>query len=135
MRNYPHLPLIFDIAQENGECSHHFMNSFDDGLIPIINCGFGAVLIKTKVFRDMDSPWVTLGEYERDHWCDDISFFNRARKAGFELFCDTNVRVGHYTTTLITPQKIDGKWITRYDSFGTMALAVPQAELKKEEVA
>jgi hypothetical protein len=135
MRNYPHLPLIFDITREDGSCGHHFLTEKDEGLIEIVNCGFGAVLIKTKVFRDMNSPWVTLGEYEKDHWCDDISFFNRAKAAGFRIYCDLDVSVGHFTTALITPQKIDGKWITRYDSFGSMALAVPQAELKKEEVA
>src|SRR5688572_144293 len=101
MRNFPHQPIIFDYTNEKGECRWHEILDEKPGLIEIFNCGLGACLIKTDVFRKMSElglatdhkgvtgKWIRLGEAESDHWCDDVSFFNRVRSAGFKLFCDT----------------------------------------------
>lgn len=128
MRNYPHLPLIFDEVFPDGKNKHMFLNYGLKGLIEITNCGFGCVLIKTDVFRKMEKPWVTLGELEKDGWCDDISFFNRARQAGFRIYCDTNVRVGHMTQAIVTPHfNLDNEtWYTTYNTGSLDAIQVPQ---------
>jgi hypothetical protein len=131
LRNAPHRPCIFDSANEHGMCAHHYLKPGEKGLIPIVNCGFGSVLIKTKVFRKMleaqpDRPLVTLGEAEKDHWCDDITFFNRARNLGFELFCDLDQIVGHHHTVVLWPNRHEsGNWFTIYDSGGTHKFGIP----------
>lgn len=126
MRNYPHYPIIFDEAYTDGRCRFSFLQKGRTGVEEIVNTGFGCVLIKTSVFTGMvekgetyknlsnEDLWLTLGELEKDHWCDDISFFLRARKAGFKLFVDLDVQVGHMVSANITPVKLeDGSWSTQ----------------------
>jgi hypothetical protein len=126
MRNFPHQPIVFDEARPDGKCKHYFMpDESEPGLVPIVNCGLGAVLIKIEVFKKMPHPWITLGEAEADHWCDDITFFNRARALGFELFCDTSIHVGHIGSMVIKPFYLDGKWLVTYDTSGTATVTIP----------
>ena len=125
MRNYPHRPILFDIAQEDGACAFTELNGQSDGLVPAVASGLGCCLIKTDVFRGMEDPWITLGEYEPDHWNDDISFFNRARAAGFQLYCDLSVQCGHMCTVMVIPAYVNGKWVITYDTQGTKAVSFP----------
>ena len=74
MRNYPHHPIMFDEAQPDGRCLTHWLSDGETGLIEVVAQGLGCCLIKTKVFKTMQEPWIRLGELESDHWCDDIGF-------------------------------------------------------------
>ena len=130
MRNYPHRPILFDYSNDKGEC-HHVTLEQQTGLIEVVNTGLGCVLINTEVFKAMEKPWITLGELERDHWCDDISFFNRARAAGFKLFCDFSILVGHFASVTVWPNMIDGNWMTTYDSHGKGQVTFPQYKEEK----
>lgn len=125
MRNFPHQPIIFDKSLDDGRCLNHFMAEGETGLIPIVNCGLGAVLIKTEVFKKMPKPWITLGEAEPDHWCDDISFFNRARKLGFKLYCDLTVLVGHHASVTVFPVYDNGEWSVAYNTNGPKTVSFP----------
>lgn len=59
--------------------------------------GAGFLLIKTEVFKKLSHPWffwevnekgeTTLGE---DHW-----FCKKAREAGYEIFVDISIPIGH----------------------------------------
>lgn len=125
MRNYPHYPIIFDEAYTDGRCRFSFLQPGRKGVEEIVNAGFGCVLIKTSVFTGMIEKeqvfytpekypvWLTLGELEKDHWCDDISFFLRARKAGFKLHVDLDITCGHMVTGTIWPKREEnGNWFT-----------------------
>lgn len=118
MRTYPHFPVLFDEAFDDGKCKFLFLEGHLKGLIPVVNCGFGCVLVKTDVLRKMERPWVTLGEIEKDGWCDDVSFFNRARKAGAEIFADLDAPCGHMTSNTLWPSNVNGKWFTEYKNEG-----------------
>ena len=69
------------------------------GLLEVDYCGFGLMLIKKGVFEKLDYPWFkpTWFEYGkiRDFSMEDVSFCIRARKKGFKVFVDPQVRVGH----------------------------------------
>lgn len=143
MRAFPHQPIIFDYADENGKCAWHLLNPGETGLIEIVASGLGACLIKIDVFRKMvelglapetahGRAWVQLGELEKDHWCDDIGFFRRVREAGYKMYCDLDIKVGHFTQVTVLPNYIDGKWYTSYDSRGTSQVTFPQSEPVKE---
>ena len=65
-----------------------------DGLFEVEGCGFGAVLMKTGVIRDVAetfhqtfSPIPGLGE--------DLSFCVRARNCGYKIWCDPKIQIGH----------------------------------------
>ena len=114
LRSFPHRPALFDKTYENGKCKFTNMTGDLGGLVKSINCGLGCVLIATEVFRHLEKPYVRLGELEQDEWCDDVGFFNRCRKAGFEVWCDLDCPVGHMANITIWPEKHNGKWFTNY---------------------
>jgi hypothetical protein len=126
MRNYPHYPIAFDVADEVGKCTHHFLQDEESGLLKVIATGLGCCLIKTEVFKAMEQQWIRLGQLESDQWCDDIDFFLRANKLGFELYCDLDMRIGHMASCTLWPQYQDGKWFTAYDTKGTDGVITPQ---------
>lgn len=131
MRSYPHFPVAFDEAYDNGKCKFMFLTPGTTGLVPIVNCGLGFVLIKIEVFKKLETPWITLGEIEKDGWCDDVAFFNRARKAGFQLYMDTDLRCGHMTSLTLWPSYIGGRWHSEYKNEGGNVLfpqTVPDME-------
>lgn len=134
MRNYPHQPIIFQSADSEGRCLHRWLEDGMEGLIEIVACGLGAVLIKTEVFRKMEEPWIRLGELEKDHWCDDIGFFRRVREVGFKIHCDLSVLVGHNAHVTLWPSRIEGKWKTVYNSYGTGQVTIDQPVPRPELV-
>lgn len=126
-RAYPHQPLIFDYQHDDGSVRSIYLNGHENGLLEVVAAGMGACLIKTDVFRNMEKPWIRLGEIEKDQWCDDIGFFNRARAVGYKVFCDMETLVGHIGSMVIWPHKSpEGNWLTGYDSGGSGMLSTPQ---------
>jgi GT2 family glycosyltransferase len=114
LRSFPHRPALFDRAYDNGKCKFTSLTPEMTGLVKGVNCGLGAVLISTRVFEKLEKPYVRLGELEQDEWCDDVGFFNRCRKAGFEVWCDLDCPIGHMTNLTIWPEKHNGQWFTNY---------------------
>lgn len=62
--------------------------------------GMGFTLFNLDVFRNIEAPWfVTLQEVTPEGvraYTQDLYFFERVRKAGYKVACDTRVKVGHY---------------------------------------
>ena len=130
-RNYPHYPLAFDEWYEDGKCKYMFLTPEKEGLIEVVNIGFGFVLIKTDVFRALEKPWVRLGEIDKDGWCDDIGFFNRVSAAGFKIYCDLDILLGHHLTLTMWPRKINGAWQTVYRTHTGQEFMFPQQTTKE----
>lgn len=120
MRNHPHYPIAFDFASVDGLCNHLVLDKYKgQNLIQIVAAGLGCCLIHTDVFRGMQAPWIRMGELESDMWCDDLGFFKRVREAGFDIFLDTTVLVGHQAAVVIWPIKSeDGTLKIGYDTAG-----------------
>ena len=68
-----------------------FYLDYPKGLIEVAGVGMACTLIKREVFEHMPRHWFMpeegLGE--------DLSFCKNALKAGFNIFCDTNLICGH----------------------------------------
>ena len=64
------------------------------GYGPVAACGFGFCLIKTDVIRSMAKRYKSLFE-PFDGVGEDIAFCLRARKCGYEIFTDRDVKLGH----------------------------------------
>lgn len=135
MRNYPHLPVMFDESFADGKCKFKFLTPGTKGLVEVVNTGLGACLIKTEVFKKMPHPWITLGECEPDHWSDDIAFFNRARKYGFKIHVDLEVPCGHMMSAIIWPNRdVSGNWFTMYNTGSAEMVQMPQHIPTQEEI-
>lgn len=95
-RSYPHRPVIYrlDTGFENGKpwySNYSILDYPKDSLVKCDAVGFGAVLIDVKVFKGMEQKWfaTTSGRGE------DIFFCHQAEKAGFKVYMDTSVKLGH----------------------------------------
>ena len=80
-----------------------------DGLFEIEGCGFGAVLMKTGVIRDVAEtfhqtfgPIPGLGE--------DLSFCVRARSCGYKIWCDPQLQIGHKGSMVIDGNTFRAYW-------------------------
>lgn len=64
------------------------------GFGPVAACGFGFCLIKTEALKSMLKRYKSLFEPK---WGvgEDIAFCIRARKCGYQVFCDRDVKLGH----------------------------------------
>ncbi len=97
-RSAPHKPVLYNleegfdpIVKQKYFANLPVIHYPKDQLVECDAVGFGAVLIKCSVLRAMKKPWFmsTTGAGE------DIYFCHKARKAGFRVFMDTSIKLGH----------------------------------------
>ncbi len=131
---YPHKPILFNNTLPDGSALYHPLVPNEHGLIKIENCGLGCVLIKIEVFRKVEAPWVALGQLDPENWCDDFYFFRKAQEAGFNLYCDLTVKVGHLGYHIVTPHydTETNEWFTTYNTFGTGLVSIPTPQFSND---
>ena len=91
----PFAPIIFDkLEVEEDGCHWHNATEIPTELTEIAGCGFGVVLLKTEVILntfgkmgDLFTPLNGVGE--------DLSFCWRARQAGYKIYLDPSISLGH----------------------------------------
>ena len=126
-RVYPFNPVQY-VAGENGGRTLPIPLSrvATDGLIEIEAGGCAGMLIRRDVIeatqkqrvrtipehcleigRVGDVPW-----FEYTDKSEDVLFCEKARAAGFTLYTDLSVRLGHITTAVVWPAVEDGRWVT-----------------------
>lgn len=115
-----------------------------EGLLKVRAVGAGALLVRTEVFDAIDSEptWFRYGRVDGEDWdaAEDIIFCEKAQKAGFEVFVDLGLPVGHMAPTAIWPQFIDNEWCLGFSVADGTKLYIriePQQEepARYEEVA
>ena len=89
------LPTVstLKIHDENGD----IINEEKDGLLKCAGVGTGFMLIKSSVFEKLSHPWFMFESDDRGEvkYGEDMWFARLARKAGFEIFADLTIKVGH----------------------------------------
>ena len=103
-RRPPYSPVIYKTIRLGigaDAYSEEYLDYPKNSIFEIDACGFGAVLmraemLKTVVNKDnaLFSPIAGYGE--------DISFCIRARRAGYKLYCDSSIQLGHVAQTIVT---------------------------------
>jgi len=71
-------------------------------LLEIGGAGFGCVLVKTQVYKDVGYPqffYHQAWKYE-DTFSEDNDFFLKARNKGYKVFCDTSIKCRHKGTVM-----------------------------------
>lgn len=94
-RAIPFSPVIFDkLEMREDGCHWHNAETVPTELTEIEGCGFGCVLMKTEIIAnvfgsqgDLFTPLFGVGE--------DLSFCWRARQAGYKLYLDPSISLGH----------------------------------------
>ncbi len=116
-RRAPFLPVLHgDESREYARYNFSYLNG-KSGLIDVTADGSlptGGMLIRRKVLEVIPEPWFETGQIDSRYGSWDIYFCEKARKAGFKLFVDTDNPMGHIVPLAIWPvQDKDGTW--RYD--------------------
>jgi len=79
----------------------------DPSLVEVGACGDGCLLLRRLVLEAIPAPrWEFRGELNHD-----LVFSGKIRQAGFQIYADLNVRVGHVLPITAWPQRTDdGTW-------------------------
>lgn len=108
-RRQPHYnPVLFnELEEDNGKCK--FTNYDDypkDSVFKIGGCGFGCVMTRTSIFEDIAlqegnwfEPLCNAGE--------DIAFCLRAKRCGYEIYCDSTIKCGHCGHITVTEKMFE----------------------------
>ena len=66
----------------------------DEGLVECQGFGMACCMIKMDVFKKINPPWF----FPMPNIGEDLTFCIKARQAGFRMFCDLSINVGHVAT-------------------------------------
>ena len=98
-----------DFSKNGGVMNHEMVDTIGNRKKPftVDYTGFGWVLIKNGVFENLEYPWFApkMQVFEsgavQDMCGEDVSFCLDAKEAGFEIWCDPRIRVGHEKSRII----------------------------------
>ena len=102
-RTAPFTPTLFKSLEidENNNAEFENYDDIPEAPFEVAGCGFGCVLMKTDLIRQvykkfgrLFSPIGEVGE--------DLSFCWRARQCGYTLMCDPSIDLGHVAHTMVT---------------------------------
>lgn len=112
-RNPDHKPVIYETV--NGFSNEvgmtygftRFVQNYPrNQLVECDAVGFGAVLIKAEVLRKIPQPWF----FGMERTGEDIIFCIKAKKAGFQVFMDTSIKLGHLGSPMIVTEEYSDQW-------------------------
>ncbi len=86
------------VAPERPDAGYRRMDpdDFPPGLFTCDATGLGLCLIQREVFEQIDRPWCSfVGQFEGEVIGEDVYFFRKARRAGFEIAVDQHVVADH----------------------------------------
>lgn len=127
-RAAPYVPHRYIHEEPSGAVWTQTLAPGDTGLSEVLATGAGCLLVKTAVFMHLKPPYWRLGQLSSDVWGDDIDFCQRARAAGFKIWCDLDVPVGHYVIHSVVPARnADDVWTTQLMEGQTHIATFPAA--------
>lgn len=143
-RHMPFEPILFDEwtwePVEGGERDgdgfaikkrwwhRHLMMPGEKGLIKAAAVGDGCLLIRRHVLEGLADPWWEYGETFTDVCDHDVVFSRKVTEAGFGLYCDLDLPIGHITSITVTPyRQTDGVWVTKLVQDAGRELVLPAA--------
>lgn len=105
-RRMPIIPMIYSEVAcylKDGKqipTSVEYRDYPKDSLFKVQGCGFGGCMMTTKMVLDLAekyglpfSPILGFGE--------DLSFCQRATQAGYDLYCDSSIKLGHMSHCIV----------------------------------
>jgi len=76
-------------------------HNFKDGFLDVDWTGFGFLLMKKGVLESIETPWFEPLPFGNRYMMDDEAFCCKARQAGYKVYVNTKVRIGHSKTFVI----------------------------------
>lgn len=99
-RRPPHCSVLFKTLRP---IERYTFGTYPDQPFQIGGCGFGCVLMETKVVWEIWKKY-TFCFLPLEELGEDLAFCERAKECGFEIWADPSVRVGHIGHITIWPE-------------------------------
>ncbi len=78
--------------------------------------GSAGMLIRRRVLEAIADPWFEVGQMATDRGDEDTHFCLKIREAGFKIYFDCDVQIGHMTPICLWPQRsATGEWSVALD--------------------
>lgn len=101
-RTPPYDPVVYGGQNDQGE---YFVADLPGtGLAEVYACGSAGMLVRGHVLDAIDDPWFE----SHGGLNEDLTFCAKVRDAGFPIFCDVDVQIGHLNTYTVWPRWDEG---------------------------
>ncbi len=105
-REQPFEPCVYK-KREDG----NMYSVFPKKMMDVDAIGSAGLLIKTDVLKKIEFPWFETGyNSDKEHFSVDFDFCRKAKEAGFKIWCDPDISMGH----IGSPPIIDKKFFKKY---------------------
>lgn len=99
-------------TDKHGRPLYHVMQ-FNDlppsgGMVEVVSAGTAGMLVKRHVLDEMGHPWFANSDGITAN--EDVEFCRRARAAGYKVWLDCDVRIGHIGVMSVWPDQRNGHW-------------------------
>lgn len=100
------LDNCFERIDENAEGKRVVSHAVkrNTGLVEIERCGTSCLLIKKEVFEKLEKPYFKFVYNEdgtKHELSEDLYFCDKAREAGYKIWCDTSVICNHFKEIML----------------------------------
>lgn len=102
-RKPPYTPTLFDRLDkmEHG-ASYTTIMSVPEGRFKVGGCGFAGVFMSTDVLLSVAARFGGRMFDPLEGFGEDVSFCWRARQCGYEIWCDSDIELGHIGSMVVT---------------------------------
>jgi FkbM family methyltransferase len=99
-----HILEIYEHNERGGVSNVSYGKIKGQGLVEIAGCGFGCVLVKSKVFKEIGYPYFKYhSALDHKHTIsEDVDFCRKALSKGFKIWADTSIQCRHIGSTTFT---------------------------------
>ena len=102
-RKPPYTPCLFDRLEKIDKgASYTALLSVPEGRFKVGGCGFAGVLISTQVILDVGAKFNGRMFDPLEGFGEDVSFCWRARQCGYDIWCDSDIELGHVGSCVVT---------------------------------
>lgn len=102
-RKPPYTPCLFDrLDRVDNGASYTALMSVPDGRFQVGGCGFAGVLLSTDVLMSVASKFNGRMFDPFEGFGEDVAFCWRARQCGYEIWCDSDIEMGHVGQCIVT---------------------------------
>ena len=107
MRGAPFHPVIWKKLRQGLTIDENedeaYLTYPRDGLFKVEGCGFGTVMMKAEVLKNVINKYHELFA-PIPGYGEDLSFCLRARGCGYDIWCDPKIQIGHKAATIVTDE-------------------------------
>ena len=95
-RKPPYTPCLFDrLDKVDKGASYTALLSVPEGRFQVGGCGFAGVLMSTDVLISVSAKFNGRMFDPMDGFGEDVAFCWRARQCGYDIWCDSDIEMGH----------------------------------------